>query len=229
MKKAFIPFLGLVLFLAILTRWPARLEADESNGAPPRLTATSSNVLAELQQALSGTTSVLTDFIQVKQMAVMRQKVIIKGQLAFQQPNRFAWHVIEPIRYNLILQGTTLHQWDETTGQEQQLTMADNPIFAMVNRQLSAWFGGQFEDLLKDFDARIDPAVDRSVIFTPNQNSFARKAIKQIVLTFREDRRYLETIQIEELAGDQTLMTFTNTVLNSPIPSGVWEAKPHGR
>lgn len=190
---------------------------------------TSTNVLAELQKNLSGTTNVLANFVQEKHMSVMRQKVIIKGQLAFQQPNLFAWHVTEPIRYNLVLRGTTLHQWDETTGKVQEMSMANNPVFEMVNRQLRAWFGGELEALLKDFDARFSPSSTRSVIFTPNQNSFARKAIRQVVLTFREDGRYLETIQITELSGDTTLMSFLDTVVNSPIKPEIWEVKPHGR
>lgn len=189
----------------------------------------STNVLAELQKTLSGTTNVLADFVQEKHMSVMRQKVIIKGQLAFQQPNLFAWHVTEPIRYNLVLRGATLRQWDESTGKEQEMSMANNPVFEMVNRQLRAWFGGEFEALLNDFDAKVSPTSARIILFTPNQNSFARKAIRQVVLTFREDGRYLESILIDELSGDTTLMTFLNTVVNSPIKPEIWEVKPHGR
>jgi len=185
--------------------------------------------LAELQKALSSTTNVLTGFVQEKQMAMLKNRVIIKGQLAVQQPDFFAWHVSEPIRYNLILKGSTLQQWDEVTGKEQKMSLANNPVFEIVSRQLKAWFGGQFEALLRDFDARMDPAAVRRVLLTPNSESFARKAIKQIAITFREDRRYLEKILIEETGGDTTLMTFTNTVLNTTIDQAAWEVKQHGR
>ena len=186
-------------------------------------------MLAELQQALSATTNVQTGFVQEKQMAMLRQKVIIKGQLAVQQPGLFAWHVTEPIRYNLVLDGASLRQWDETTGKEQQMSLADNPVFEIVSRQLKAWFGGQFDLLLKDFDTELDPAAPRSIAFIPNKDSFARKAIRRVVMTFREDRRYMEAILIEELGGDKTLMTFTNTLLNTAIDPVTWEVKPHGR
>lgn len=218
MKTRLTTILWLTVFSVIPFGWPQRTVADDAT-----------NVLATLQKNLSGTTNVVANFVQEKQMSVMRQKVIIKGRLAFQQPNLFAWHVTEPIRYNLVLQGSTLRQWDETTGKVQEMSMANNPVFEMVNRQLRAWFGGEFEALMKDFDARISPSSTRSVIFTPKQDSFARKAIRHVVLTFREDGRYLESIRIEELSGDTTLMTFINTVINSSIPPEVWEVKPHGR
>ena len=47
--------------------------------------------------------------------------------------------------------------------------------------------------------------------------SFAHKAIRRVELTFREDGRYLQSMDIEELSGDRTWMTFTNTVLNAPL------------
>jgi len=203
--------------------------AEQTNTISPSNTNSSAFVLSELQKALSSTTNVLTGFVQEKQMAMLKNKVIIKGQLAVQQPDLFAWHVSEPIRYNLILKGSTLQQWDEVTGKEQKMSLANNPVFEIVSRQLKAWFGGQFEALLKDFDARIDQAAERSILLTPNKDSFARKAIRQVVITFREDKRYLERILIEETGGDTTLMTFTNTVLNTAIEPVAWEVKPNGR
>lgn len=200
--------------------------AEQVAADPVAKSNETARLLAELQKSLSGTTNVQTGFVQEKQLAVLRQKVIIKGSLAVQQPGMFAWHVTEPIRYNLVLEGSTLRQWDESTGKEQKMSLADNPVFEVVSRQLRAWFGGQFESLLKDFDAETNPAAPRSVIFIPNKDSFARKAIKKVELTFREDRRYVDGIVIEELGGDRTVMTFTNTILNATIDPAIWQVKP---
>ena len=230
MKLNPISILRIAALLALLAGWPTRLPAAGGvDPVPSARAASSARMLAALQQALSATTNVQTGFVQEKQMAVLRQKVIIKGQLAVQQPGLFAWHVTEPIRYNLVLDGATLRQWDEPTGKEQQMSLADNPVFEIVSRQLKAWFGGQFDLLLKDFDAELDPAAPRSITFMPNKDSFARKAIRRVVMTFREDQRYMQEILIEELGGDKTLMTFTNTFLNAAINPAAWEVKPHGR
>ena len=211
------------LFLLLLGAWVARAAEAGTNAAAP------SRLLAELQQALGGTTSVQTDFVQEKQLALLQQKVIIKGHLVVEQPARFAWHVFSPIRYSLVLDGTTLRQWDETTDKIQQISLAANPVFEVVTRQLRAWFGGQMEALTKDFTAATDPTQARSVIFTPRAESMARKAIRQVRLIFREDRRYLQEIFIEEQSGDSTRMIFSETRLNTPIAPAAWEVKPHGR
>ena len=211
--------LMVMLFLAL----PLALRA-----APAPTTVTSR--LAELQTALAGTTNVQSEFVQEKHLALLQQTVIIKGRLAVQQPDRLSWQVSEPIRYALVLDGSTLRQWDETTGKVQQMSLAGNPVFGVVATQLRAWFAGRFDDLQKDFEAENDAAAALPTIaFIPRDSSFAAKAIRRIVLTFREDHRYLSSMLIEERSGDRTLMTFTNTVLNTTMDPTVWEVKPHGR
>lgn len=185
--------------------------------------------LAELQRSLGGTTNVQSDFVQEKHLSLLQQTVVIKGRLAVQQPDRLAWRVFEPLRYTLVLDGTTLRQWDETSGKVQQMSLAGNPVFGVVVTQLRAWFAGRFDDLQKDFEAQSDPAAPRPTItFIPRDSSFAAKAIRRVVLVFREDHRYLDSMLIEELSGDHTLMTFTNTVLNAAVDPTVWEVAPHG-
>ena len=186
--------------------------------------------LLAIQKSLAGTTNVQSDFIQEKTLSMLQRTVVIKGRLTVQQPDRFSWQVTEPIRYNMVLEGPVLRQWDETTDQVQQMSLAGNPVFGVVAAQLRAWFTGQFDSLTKDFDAVIEDAGPAlRLVFTPRAGSFAQKAIRRVTLTFRDDRRYLQKMDLEELSGDMTRMTFTNTVLNAPLGPHVWEVKPHGR
>jgi outer membrane lipoprotein-sorting protein len=200
---------------------------------PPSLQAEpvpSPALLADLQLALAGTTNVQSDFTQEKDLAVLQHKVILKGRLAVQQPAWLSWQVTEPIRYNLVLDGTTLQQWDEATDRIQKMSLAGNPVFGVVAAQLQAWFAGRFDTLLKDFSAVADGSKDSpTIVFTPREGTFVEKAIRRVVLTLRPDHRYLSHMLIEEKSGDRTLMTFTNTLLNATLEPTMWEVKPHGR
>ncbi|MEI6563661.1 MAG: outer membrane lipoprotein carrier protein LolA [bacterium] len=187
-------------------------------------------LLAELQNSLAGATNVQSEFVQMKQLALLQQTVVIKGRLAVQQPDRLSWQVLDPIHYNLVIDGSTLKQWDEESGKVQSMSLAGNPVFKVVVTQLRAWFSGQFDLLTKDFTVETDAAslVPR-LIFIPREGSFACKMISRVVLTFREDKRYIQDMIIEERSGDRTSMTFTNTLLNAVVDPVVWEVKPHGR
>ena len=187
-------------------------------------------LLAELQKSLAGATNVQSEFVQTKHLSLLQQTVVIKGRLAVQQPDRLSWQVLDPIHYTLVIDGSTLRQWDEESGKVQTMSLAGNPVFKVVVTQLRAWFSGQFDLLTQDFivEAEAASALPR-LIFTPREGSFACKVIRRVVLTFREDKRYIQDMTIEELSGDRTGMMFTNTLLNAAVDPGVWEVKPHGR
>jgi outer membrane lipoprotein-sorting protein len=198
-------------FLAIIACSCLALASSTRADSPPVAAK-----LLELQRSLAGTTNV--------------QNVVIKGHLTVQQPDRFSWQVTEPVRYTLILEGTTLRQWDETTDRVQQMSLAGNPVFGVVATQLRAWFAGKLDSLSQDFEAAVEAVESGTrLVFTPRTGSFAHKAIRRVALTFREDGRYLQSMDVEELSGDRTWMTFTNTVLNGTPDARAWEVKPHGR
>jgi len=44
---------------------------------------------------------------------------------------------------------------------------------------------------------------------------------------FRNDETYLQQIRMQELSGDVTTITFTNTLLNAPLDSESFEVKGH--
>jgi len=187
-------------------------------------------LLTELRKSLAGTTNVQSEFIQEKSLSLLQQKVVIKGRLAVEQPSRLSWQVLEPIHYNMVLDGSVLKQWDETTGKVQTVALAGNPVFKVVVNQLQGWFSGRFELLTNDFTVAVDASATRpKIIFTPREVSFMAKVIRRVELTFREDRRYIHGLIIEEKTGDCTTMIFTNTVLNATIPAMVWEVRPNGK
>ena len=220
--RAILPVLGLLAGLLLAPPAPAE-ETGLAAGATPE------DVLRALEQRFAGITNVQTEFVQEKQLAILQQKVRIKGSITVKNPDKLAWHVSEPIRYGLVMAGTSLRQWDEDSGQVQQISLKGNPVFDIVIRQLRAWFSGQFRPLLADFEMRMTAAIPLTIEFAPRENSFARKAVKRVVLTFREDQRYVSEMRIEELSGDLTHMTFANTVVNGPIDPRAWEVKPDAR
>ena len=184
--------------------------------------------LQALQEGLRGTVSVRTDFVQQRRLALLQQDIEITGNIVTDESGRLAWRVTAPLRYMLVLDGTNLRQWDEATGREQQMSLKGNPVFEVVARQMRGWFRGDFAPLLKDFDVRAPSDRPRSLVFVPHADSFAGKAVKQVTMTCREDRRYLQELLIEEATGDQTRMVFTNTVLNATVTADDWKVGPGG-
>lgn len=186
-------------------------------------------VLSSLALVLAGTTNVQASFEQRKHLALLEREIVIRGNLAVQAPDRLAWHVTAPIRFSIVLTGSVLQQWDEETTKVQRISLDRNPIFGVVARLLRGGLSGDLKSLTEDFTPRVLTSNPPQLEFIPKETSLAAKAVRRIVLTLREDRRYVHAILIEQLDGDRTDISFSDTRLNSPIAPAVWEVEPATR
>jgi len=182
--------------------------------------------LNSLGKKVSDFKTLSTDFTQEKEMAMFKEKIVLKGRIYLEKPNRIAWHVDSPLRYSVLITDKLIRQWDEDSNEVQEISLTKNPLFQNVLNQLTVWFSGEYGSLLDINDVRMvkrDPVV---IEFTPREKNIAKKVIKSITITFRDDQTYLQQIRIQELSGDITIIHFTNTRLNAPLDSNSFEVNP---
>lgn len=182
-------------------------------------------VLNNLENKMSGVSSIQTDFIQEKKMAVFDKKIILRGTIFIKDPDLFSWHTNEPVRYVMVIKGDIIKQWDEDSRQVQTLNLSRNPAFSIAVNQMKVWFEGQYSKLLSDYEASVISIKPVILEFIPKKNAAAFNIIKRVRLIFREDERYIERIDIEEKNQDLSTLTFLNTKLNIPIDPSSWELK----
>ena len=166
-----------------------------------------------------------TDFVQEKKMAMFKDRLTMKGRIYLEKPNRIAWHVDSPVRYSVLMTDKLVRQWDEDSNRVQELSLAKNPVFQNILGQLSIWFSGEYGTLLATNDVRIIRHEPLTLEFTPRDNNASKKIIRSITLTFRPDQSYLKQLRIQEMGGDVTTITFTNTLLNPPLNKSCFEVK----
>ena len=233
MKRLYAMILSCALpVLAAPEAKPAALVSakEAAKEAKPTVTPEAAIAMKRLAEKFSGVKTVQTSFVQEKSLALFDQKMVMKGKIALESNGRFAWRVTEPVRYTLVMTGTKLKQWDEDSAKVQEISMTSNPVFQAVFTQLQCWFSGRFQDLARDFSVSLVKEKPLTLAFVP-KSAAAGKAVKQVTVVLRDDERYVSEIKIEEAGGDETVMTFHDTVLNdvNPIPAATWEAKPDGR
>jgi outer membrane lipoprotein-sorting protein len=182
-------------------------------------------MLRRLGENVSAFKSLKTNFVQEKDLAIFQNKIIMKGRIYLQKPNRMAWHVDEPVKYSVVITDKSIRQWDEDTNRVQEIGLSGNPVFQNVLNQLTVWFSGDYFSLLKDYNVRILKKSPLSFEFTPKENNVAGKIIKSITIGLREDERYLQQIKILEISGDSTTIFFKDTIFNAPINDPDFEVK----
>jgi outer membrane lipoprotein carrier protein len=179
-------------------------------------------LMESLSREFSAIRTVQTQFVETKQIRILDQTLELSGSLAIEKPERLAWRVEEPLACTVIVADGRVRQWDEDSGKTESFSSRSNPVFAMVLDQMRNWFSGDFASLQTDYDVHIeqhDPPVLR---FTPRTGSPNAQVIRTVRVAIRDDLRYVQSIGITDSSGDETNITFIDTVLNEPVPPETW-------
>jgi outer membrane lipoprotein-sorting protein len=215
----------LLLVLYILVHVGPAFAKDTKNDGATEPTDLSL-LLNNIGKKVSDFKTLKTEFTQEKEMAMFKEKLVLKGRIYLQKPNKVAWHVDKPLRYSVLITDKFIRQWDEDTDQVQELSLTKNPMFQNVIKQLTVWFSGEYGSLLETNDVRLVKRSPLTIEFSPRGRNDAGKVIKSITITFREDQTYLQQIRMQERSGDVTTITFTNTILNAPLDNSDFEVHP---
>ena len=181
--------------------------------------------LQDIGKKASNFKTLKTDFTQEKKMVMFKEKLVMKGRIYLEKPNKIAWHVDSPVRYSVLITDKLIRQWDEDTNKVQEISLAKNPIFQNVLNQLTVWFSGEYGSLLDTNDVRVIKSAPLVIEFIPRDNNVSKKVIKSITITFRDDQKYLQQLRIQEVSGDVTTINFINTIMNTPLKSNSFEVK----
>jgi outer membrane lipoprotein-sorting protein len=95
------------------------------------------DMLRRLGENVSTFKNLKTEFIQEKNLAIFRNKIILKGRIFLQKPDKIAWHVDEPVKYSVVITDKSIRQWDEDTNRVQETALSGNPVFQNMLNQLT--------------------------------------------------------------------------------------------
>jgi outer membrane lipoprotein-sorting protein len=215
--KTSLVVLSLLLLLTVLMTGTSSAASTEAPGV--------SELLTRIGEKVAEFKTLKTDFVQEKNLAIFKRKIIMRGRIYLQKPNTIAWHVDKPVKYSVLITDTAIRQWDEDTDQVQEIPFSKNPVFKIVLNQLTTWFSGNYGSLLNEYTVKVMQQQPYVFEFMPKETNFSRKIVRSITITFREDEKYLEKIKIQEMSGDSTTITFEHTVIDVPIDSHFFEVK----
>jgi outer membrane lipoprotein-sorting protein len=125
----------------------------------------------------------------------------------------------------MVIRGEVVHQWDEDTQRVEKTSLSKNPVFKMAIQQLRDWLSGAYRSMLGEYRVTILEEEPISLEFIPRDAALAREVIDSVTVVFDRDEQYIRQIHIVEKRGDRTVLTFVDTLLNTPISPSAWQAK----
>ena len=165
------------------------------------------------------TTSIMADFMQVKDMSFLEEKVTSSGKFYFEKEKKLRWEYTEPFSYAIILNGERIRVIDEgkvkdfDAGANRMFLEISNVMTGMVNGTLlsSDQFSTTWFEAPGYYLARLVPA-----------GAALKDYISLIELKINKTDYSVEELKMFEKSGDFTHITFRNKKLNETVPADIF-------
>jgi outer membrane lipoprotein-sorting protein len=172
-----------------------------------------------LSQAAESMISIQSDFMQVKTLSMLSEKINSYGKFWFQKKDKLRMEYIRPYTYLMILNGGKIYLKE---GQkENKISPGSNKVFRQINRILLDCVNGSMLDN-RDFQSRVFENDGFWLAEFKPLSSSLKDLYKNINIVIDKKDFSVSSIEMDEISGDKTFIRFQNKELNAHIPDSVF-------
>lgn len=173
----------------------------------------------DFSSATQKITSIKADFVQEKNLAMLSEKIISKGQFWFKKDSRVRMEYQQPFTYLIILNKDKVYVKD---GQkENKVSTRSNKLFQQINKiMIDCMQGSTLSN--PDFKTRVFENKNSALVELTPVTKGLKELFKTINVVVDKKDFSVSSILMQEISGDNTLIRFNNKELNSSIPDALF-------
>ena len=159
--------------------------------------------------------SIQCDFTQVRQAAMLKEKMTSKGKMSFSGKN-LKWEYTEPNKFALVVKEENGQQqvYIQQDGKTKKADGQSGQLFKGIAQIVMGSVTGRALSDNGDFTVEMFTQGDQWVAkLTPKQAKL-KKMFSSIHLYFNEKHNAVTKVEMKEANGDTTTITFTNVKLS---------------
>ncbi|MBS1934925.1 MAG: outer membrane lipoprotein carrier protein LolA [Bacteroidetes bacterium] len=177
------------------------------------------NDIAKFKEAFSAasqkTTSIKSDFIQEKNLSMLSEKITSKGKFWFKKDNLVRMEYNQPFQYLMIINKNNVFIKD---GQkENKVSTTSNKLFQQINKITVDCVQGTALDNTDFKFSVFENEKNYLVELTPVAKNL-KEYFKSITIFVDKKDYSVNKLDMRELSGDNTVISFINKELNVTIP-----------
>ena len=173
-------------------------------------------------EAAQKTQTIKSDFVQEKNLSMLSDKIVSKGKFWFKKDNLVRIEYTQPFQYLMVMNANNVYIKD---GQkENKMSTRSNKLFQQINKITVDCIQGTALSNT-DFTVRVfENSQAYLVEMTPVVKSL-KEFFKTINIVVAKKDYAVNSIDMIEPGGDNTLISFTNRQLNNTIPDTIFAIK----
>jgi outer membrane lipoprotein-sorting protein len=168
------------------------------------------------------TTSIKSDFIQEKNLGMLSEKIISKGKFWYKKDNLLRMEYIQPFKYLMVINKDKVYMKD---GQkENSISTRSNKLFQQINKiMIDCVKGAVFNN--PDFSIRIFQNNNGYLVELSPIAKNLKTYFKNINIIIDKKDYSASKIEMNEPSGDNTIISFVNREINTPIADALFNIR----
>jgi outer membrane lipoprotein-sorting protein len=175
----------------------------------------------KFNEASKLTNSIKADFVQEKDLSMLSEKIISKGSFYFKKESKVRLEYKTPFKYLMVINGSKVLVKDDA--KENKFDTHSNKIFKQVNELIVNSVQGT---ILNSADFKVKVSENATQYYL--QMTPGAKGLKEFfsgINIFIDKKDYsVSRIEMVEVSGDSTTITFNNKELNGKLDEGLFVA-----
>lgn len=198
---------------------PALVTADQYAGFDPALR----QVLEKFDAAQVKVTTLAAKFTERKEIGLLKNAVVQKGQFYHTKPDKFLWEYLSPEPKVLLMNGKSLVAYYPLQKEAEE-------IETRLSKRLVKYFGlGQvFADLQEYYNLSLDTANTvpgtHLVVMKPRMKRLEKRLV-EVRIWLDDQLNQVRQLEYREADGDRTLFMFDDIQVNTVIADARYEIK----
>lgn len=154
-----------------------------------------------------------SNFEQVKTISIVTEDLVATGVFYYQKPGLIKWDQKEPDTYYFLINENEIIRFNGH--KRQKLSPASPQAIIFKDFIMGTVDGSIFNDnrFLSSF-SKVDNVIVVNLI--PKEKTM-KKRIEKVILRFNYNTIFLNTLMIEEIGGDKTVINFFNQQINTDL------------
>lgn len=163
--------------------------------------------------------TITSGFKQEKILSALTEKITSSGNFKFKRTNKVRIEYTKPFSYLMVMNGEKLVVKDDQ--KETRVNVKSNKLFQQINRIMVDCIQGTILDS-KDFTTKVFENDKAYLLEMTPVTKGLKDFFKTIVLTVEKKDYSVRAIEMNEPAGDQTIITFTDKKLNDQVSDEIF-------
>ncbi|MCX6281287.1 MAG: outer membrane lipoprotein carrier protein LolA [Bacteroidetes bacterium] len=200
-----------IFLLAVLLCLYCSLHAQSKPLSP----ADAMDVRKRISESAKTTASLEARFTQIKELSVIKEKIISKGVFYFKKEKLLRWEYTDPFPYLIIFNCDRIFVKDED--KENHISLQSNKVFREVNNILVGAVQGTLMADTKNFECTITDLRDEYQASMIPVNLKIKETLSEIILYFSKSDYTVDKLVMREVSGDYTHIEFSEKKINQNI------------